>query len=137
MNHNYQIEIEYDGTKFVGWQFQKNGISIQEVIELKLKKLLKEKIRIIGAGRTDKGVHAYAQYANFFLKKKIKNKFFFLSSINFFLKDYLISIINIKEKKLNFNSRYDAKERIYEYKIINRYSSLSLYKNRAWQVKKK
>ena len=52
MKHNYQIVIEYDGTKFVGWQFQKNGTSIQEVLEQKLKKVLKNKIRVIGAGRT-------------------------------------------------------------------------------------
>ena len=66
MKYNYQILIEYDGLNFVGWQFQKNGISIQETIEKKLKKILKKKIRIIGAGRTDKGVHALEQSANFF-----------------------------------------------------------------------
>ena len=56
--HNYLIKIEYDGTKFVGWQSQKNGKSIQDVIEKALKKILKTKKKIIGAGRTDKGVHA-------------------------------------------------------------------------------
>ena len=58
MGHNYQIVIEYDGTNFVGWQYQKNGLSIQEVLEKKLKKVLKDKIRIIGAGRTDAGAVA-------------------------------------------------------------------------------
>ena len=71
---NYLIEIEYDGTNFVGWQYQKNGVSIQEKIEEALKKILKSKIRIIGAGRTDKGVHAFGQFANFVVSKKIEEK---------------------------------------------------------------
>ena len=67
---NYLIKIEYNGLGFVGWQSQKNGKSIQDVIERVLKKILKSKIRIIGAGRTDKGVHAFGQYANFKTNKK-------------------------------------------------------------------
>ena len=68
--NNYLLEIEYDGTSYVGWQYQKNGISIQEKIEIALKKILKKKIKIIGAGRTDKGVHASGQKANFKIEKK-------------------------------------------------------------------
>jgi tRNA pseudouridine38-40 synthase len=67
---NYLIKIEYEGTNFVGWQSQKNGKSVQDTIEIALKKILKTKIRIIGAGRTDKGVHAFSQHANFLVKKK-------------------------------------------------------------------
>ena len=136
MKYNYQILIEYDGINFVGWQHQKNGVSVQETIEKNLKKILKKNIRILGAGRTDKGVHALGQSANFFIDKRIEDKKKFINSINFFLRKYLISIIDIKEKKLSFNSRYDAKERVYEYKIINRGSNLVLNKNRAWLVKK-
>ena len=137
MEHNYQILIEYDGTNFVGWQRQKNGTSIQEILEKKLKKITKEKIKIIGAGRTDAGVHAKKQSANFLLKKKIHNLQVFLNSINFFLKRHSISIISIKKKNLNFHSRFDALERVYEYIITNRNSSLALNKNRSWHVKKK
>ena len=96
--HNYLIKIEYEGTNFVGWQYQKNGLSIQERIEIALKKTLNSKIRIIGAGRTDKGVHANGQFANFKSKIEIKNKKKFIGSINFFLKDSLISIIDIKKR---------------------------------------
>ena len=67
---NYLIEIEYEGTNFVGWQSQKNGKSVQDTIENVLKRIFKNKVRIIGAGRTDKGVHALSQYANFKVKKK-------------------------------------------------------------------
>ncbi len=137
MEYNYQILIEYDGTKFVGWQYQKNGISVQEILQKKLEKFLHKKIKIIGSGRTDAGVHANNQSANFLIDKKIEDKKTFLNSINFFLKKYSVSVIDIKKKKLNFNSRYDAKQRIYIYKIINRHSSLALSKNRAWLIKKK
>ena len=82
----YQIIIEYDGTNFVGWQIQKNGPSIQESIEQTLAKILKKKTILYGAGRTDSGVHAYAQSAHFIVKTKIKNKFIFLNTVNFFLK---------------------------------------------------
>ena len=65
----YKIKIEYDGTPFVGWQFQKNGPSIQEVLQKAIFNFSKEKVVITGAGRTDSGVHALAQVAHFDLKK--------------------------------------------------------------------
>ena len=71
---NYLIKIEYDGTNYVGWQYQKNGISIQEKIDKALSKVLKTNVKIIGAGRTDKGVHAMGQHANFKTRKKIEDK---------------------------------------------------------------
>ena len=128
---NYLIKIEYDGTNFVGWQSQKNGKSIQDEIEKVLKKILKSKIKLVGAGRTDKGVHAFGQYACFKYEKKIENKDRFLESINFFLNKNLISIINIKPKKKYFHARFNAKKRIYEYLIINRTSLLSIDKGNA------
>jgi len=134
---NYLIKIEYDGTNFVGWQCQKNGVSIQENIERALKKILKVKVRITGAGRTDKGVHAFSQFANFIVKGKVEDKNKFLNSINFFLSKKLISIVDIEKKKLKFHARHDAKERIYEYQIINRQGSISIDKNKVWHVKKK
>ena len=134
---NYLIKIEYNGSKFVGWQYQKNGISIQEKIEKALKKIFNKKIRINGAGRTDKGVHAYGQFANFLIEKKIEDKKKFLNSINFFLSKNLISIIEVIEKNEEFHARHQAKERIYEYQIVNRQGSLSLDKLKSWHIKKK
>ena len=135
--YNYLLKVEYDGTNYSGWQFQKNGKSIQETIERVLQKILKLKIKINGAGRTDKGVHAFGQHANFKINKKIKNEKKFLNSLNFFLGKKSISIISVKRKKTIFHSRFDAKERTYEYKIINREGSLSLDNSKAWHVKKK
>tara|TARA_E500000178_G_scaffold344040_1_gene391682 strand:+ start:33 stop:773 length:741 start_codon:yes stop_codon:yes gene_type:complete len=134
---NYLIRIEYDGTNYVGWQSQKNGQSIQDSIETVLKKILKKNIRISGAGRTDKGVHAFSQYASFNLSKKIENKKKFLNSLNFFLKKNMISILEVRERAKNFHARHSAKLRTYEYLIINREGSLSIFNNRAWHVKKK
>ncbi len=134
---NYMLKIEYVGSNFVGWQIQKNGVSIQQKIEKSLYKILRKKIKIIGAGRTDKGVHARAQYANFKVDKKINDKKSFINSINFFLKKSLITIIDIKRKNLNFHSRHSAKERIYEYVIINRLGSISIDRDRAWHIRKK
>ena len=68
--HRYQILIEYVGTNFVGWQIQPKGKSIQKLIQIKLSKLLKEKVSLVGSGRTDSGVHAIEQSAHFDSKKK-------------------------------------------------------------------
>ena len=136
MKSNYQITLEYEGTNYKGWQYQKNGPSIQNEVEKAIKKVLKKKIRIIGSGRTDAGVHAIGQSANFFCDK-IENLKKFLNSLNYFLSKKSISIISIKKKKLSFHSRFDAKKRIYKYMIINRRNFLVLDKNRAWLVKKK
>ena len=95
----YQVLIEHDGSKFVGWQKQKNGTSIQSTIEKVLKKILKKKILIYGSGRTDAGVHAVEQSAHFDQSKKIENLNNFINSINYFLSKKKISILNIKKKK--------------------------------------
>jgi len=69
--YNYKITVEYDGTNFVGWQQQANGLSIQSSLQDSLFKLSGEKVVVYGAGRTDAGVHAYGQVASFSISKKI------------------------------------------------------------------
>ncbi|RPG99052.1 MAG: tRNA pseudouridine(38-40) synthase TruA [Candidatus Pelagibacter sp. TMED106] len=135
--HRYQILVEYSGTNFVGWQIQIKGKSIQKIIQIKLSKLLKQKISIIGSGRTDSGVHAIEQSAHFDCKKKIKDLDKFLKSINFFLNKSDISILSIKKKKLNFHARFSAKLRVYKYIIFNRFSRPSIEKNRGWHIIRK
>ena len=80
--HRYQLLIEYVGTNFIGWQIQSNGKTIQKLIQTKLSKLLKEKISLVGSGRTDSGVHAIEQSAHFDCKKAIQNLRKFLKSVN-------------------------------------------------------
>ena len=135
--YRYQILIEYVGTDFIGWQIQSKGKSIQKLIQTKLSKLLKEKISLIGSGRTDTGVHAIEQSAHFDCKKKIQNLDKFLKSINYFVNNINISIINIKKRKISFHARFSAKQRIYKYIIFNRPSKPSLEKERGWHVIKK
>ena len=96
--HRYQILIEYVGTNFIGWQIQSKGKSIQGLIQKTMSRILKEKIKLLGSGRTDAGVHALCQSAHFDCKKKIINKDKFIHSLNFFLNKKLISITEIKKK---------------------------------------
>ena len=133
----YQILIEYVGTNFVGWQIQSKGKSIQKLIQTKLSKLLKEKVTLVGSGRTDSGVHAIEQSAHFDCKKKIQNLDKFLKSVNDFVNDMGVSIINVNRKNINFHARFSAKQRIYKYVIFNRLSRPSIEKERGWHIIKK
>ena len=135
--YRYQILIEYDGSRFFGWQIQKKGKTIQGIIQKKISKFLKEKIIISAAGRTDAGVHANEQSAHFDCKNKINQTIKFLKSINHFLRKEGISILKVKKKNDNFHARFSARIRIYKYIIINRLSAPVIEKNRAWHVIKK
>ncbi len=135
--HRYQILVEYEGSKFIGWQIQKKGKTVQGLIQKKISILLKEKIILSAAGRTDSGVHANEQSAHFDCKIKIKKLNNFLKSINYFLNKNGISILKIIKRKDNFHARFSAKIRIYKYVIINRSSASVLEKNRAWHIIKK
>jgi tRNA pseudouridine38-40 synthase len=132
----YKITIEYDGTPFVGWQFQKNGLSIQEILQNAIFNFSKEKVVITGAGRTDSGVHALAQVAHFDLKKQI-NKKSFLPGINQHIGNKPVTVLKINKTNKIFHARFDAKKRTYQYTIINRQSPLALQKNKAWHIRKK
>tara|TARA_B100000963_G_C22596877_1_gene658299 strand:+ start:510 stop:1292 length:783 start_codon:yes stop_codon:yes gene_type:complete len=134
--HNYKIIIEYDGTNFVGWQRQENGISIQQLIEDSICKLSNnKKITIHGAGRTDAGVHAKGQVASFELENFI-NTNTIRDGLNHYLRPYPVAVLSCEKIENNFNARFSAKLRWYEYKIINRRSPLTLESNRTWCVHK-
>ena len=135
--HRYQIVIEYDGTNLYGFQIQKKGTTVQKLVQNIFSKILKEKIKIIGSGRTDRGVHSRGQSCHFDAKKKIINRKKFIYSSNFFLNKKFISILEIKKRNLKFHARYSAKERIYEYIILNRLAAPSIEKNKVWHIRKK
>ena len=132
----YQVLIEYVGTSFRGWQIQKKGSTIQGLIQQYLSKLLKEKIILNGSGRTDSGVHAYAQSAHFDCQKKILDLTKFLKSINHFLNNKGIAITQIKKRSEKFHSRFSAKQRIYRYIIFNQISAPVIENGRGWHVRK-
>ena len=133
----YQIILEYDGSNFAGWQFQKNAKSIQNEVEKVLSKILKEKIKVIGSGRTDAGVHSTNQSAHFDCKKILSDNYKFISSVNHFLNKKNISIKKINKKNINFHARFSAKEREYQYIILNRNASTVLDKNKVWHLRSK
>ena len=132
----YKIKIEYEGTSFVGWQFQKNGQSIQEVLQKAIFRFSNEKVTVIGAGRTDSGVHALGQVAHFDLKKKISEKKI-LPAINQNIGNKSVTVLKVNKANKKFHARHDAKRRTYRYLIVNRQSPLALQKNKAWHIRKK
>jgi tRNA pseudouridine38-40 synthase len=132
----YKIKIEYEGTPFVGWQFQKNGQSVQEVLQKAIFNFSKENVVVTGAGRTDSGVHALGQIAHFDLKKKISKKKI-LPAINQNIGNKPVAVLKVNKATNKFHARYDAKKRTYLYLIVNRQSPLALQKNKAWHIRKK
>tara|TARA_B100001564_G_scaffold357717_1_gene374616 strand:+ start:1775 stop:2515 length:741 start_codon:yes stop_codon:yes gene_type:complete len=132
----YQIIIEYVGTGFRGWQVQKKGKTIQGLIQDNISKLLKQKILILGSGRTDTGVHALEQSAHFDCKTKINKPDRFLKSINHFLDKDGVTILKVIKRNHKFHARFSAKMRIYKYIIINRLGRPVLEKNKGWHIMK-
>ena len=117
---NYKLTIQYDGTNYAGWQIQDNALSIQEVISNSIKQILQEEINLIGSGRTDTGVHALGQVANFIVSQQLDLSKFKYSLNAVLPKD--ISIINIETVEENFHSRFSAKRRSYIYLISSQKS---------------
>ena len=122
---NIRIMIEYDGTDFIGWQIQKSGRSVQAVVKAEIDKLLQENVNLIGAGRTDSGVHARGQVANFKTESGRELIIIYKALNNFLPRDVIIR--KIDEVPLEFNSRYDAIERRYRYYIST--ERISLYRD--------
>ena len=133
--HNYKITIEYDGSDFVGWQRQDNGLSIQQLIEESIQKLTNKTTTIIGAGRTDAGVHAKGQVASFELENFIDTDTI-RDGLNHHLRSHPVAILSTEKIDADFNARFSAKLRWYEYKVINRRAPLTLQNNRVWCVYK-
>jgi len=127
---NIKLTIEYDGTHFEGWQIQPTGHrTIQGELETALKTILKESIKLIGSGRTDSGVHALGQVANFKTKSdksldEIKN------ALNANISDE-IAIINTEEADKDFHAQYSPKSKAYRYRIFNRRVASPHEKNKS------
>ena len=132
----YKIILEYDGTHYVGWQKQKNGTSIQEEIERALYRLTGVNTSVLGAGRTDAGVHALGQVAHFELEKDFKTDNI-RDGLNQHLRPHLIAILKVELVNDAFHSRFSAIQRTYIYKIVNRRAPLTINKSKKWIVFKK
>ena len=115
---NIKLTIEYHGLPYCGWQYQKNEKTVQGEIEKAIFKFSGEKKTIQGAGRTDAGVHALAQCANFELEKKF-DEYQILNGINFHLGTEKIRITKVENVDQEFNARFTAKSKIYNYQVFN------------------
>ena len=114
---NLRLVIEYDGTRYGGWQRQKNSITIQQRLEEAIEKIVHERVNVTGAGRTDAGVHALGQVANFRTGSHIPAPTF-VPAINAHLPED-IAVRGADEAPVDFHARYDARARHYRYVMLN------------------
>ncbi len=126
---NIRIDIEYDGTDFYGWQIQPDRRTVQGELRKAIKRITGEEVKIIGAARTDKGVHAINQVANFFINRPIDESALKKGLNAVLSKD--IYIKRLEEVKEEFHSRFNAISRVYRYYIFKGISPLR--RNRVWE----
>lgn len=128
---NLKLLIEYDGTNYSGWQRQENGPTIQGEIERALSQILQQSVNVIGAGRTDAGVHARGQTANVQTNATLQ-LYEIKHGLNALLPEDIV-IHTVEEVSSEFHARYSAKERCYSYSITR--TPVALLRNYSWYVK--
>ena len=133
MIRNIKLVLEYDGTAYRGWQRQGNLPTIQKILEESIGRITRETITLYGSGRTDAGVHALNQVANFKTKSRIPVNNLF-RGINSLLPED-IAIKEMQEMDENFHSRYTAKSKSYLYRILNSPVRSPLQRNQAWFIR--
>lgn len=129
----YKLVIEYDGTPFVGWQVQDNGISVQGALEQAAAAFSGKTVTVRGAGRTDAGVHALGQVAHVDFSRAwdidtVRD------AINAHLRPHPIAVLTVEPVAENFDARFSAVKRHYRYRIVNRRAPLALDASRAWRI---
>jgi len=129
---NLKMVLEFDGTNYRGWQRQRNGLSIQQVLEEKIAVMTKEKAKVIASGRTDAGVHAYAQVAHFTTRSRIPCRSF-RNGLNSLLPDDIV-VKELEEAALSFHARTDCQSKVYLYRICNRPTGSPLERHYSWSV---
>ncbi|HET6159013.1 MAG TPA: tRNA pseudouridine(38-40) synthase TruA [Dongiaceae bacterium] len=129
----FKFTLEYDGSAFVGWQRQDNGMSVQQALEEAVFKTCGEVITAHAAGRTDAGVHATGQVAHVDVEKEFTADKL-QAALNFHLKPWPVAIITAEIAPPDFHARFSATGRAYLYRIINRRPPLALEEGRAWLV---
>lgn len=129
----YKLTIEYDGTPFVGWQMQAGQLSVQEVLETAIRGFSGEAVRTQTAGRTDAGVHALGQVAHFDLEKDW-DPFRVSEALNYHLRPNPVAVLSCEKVGEDFEARFSALARHYEYRILNRRARPALDLNQVWHV---
>jgi tRNA pseudouridine38-40 synthase len=134
MLKNFKLVIEYDGTDFHGWQVQPDRRSIQGTIQTALSVMTASSVLVIGSGRTDAGVHARAQVANFRCETAITTSGF-RDGLNSLLPDD-VAILSFHEVDASFHARFDVRRKQYAYRIINRSVPAAIDRRFVWQVRR-
>ena len=129
----FKLTVEYEGSAFVGWQRQDNGMSVQQAIEEAVFKTCAETVTVQGAGRTDAGVHATGQVAHLDIEKGFAADKL-AAALNFHLKPWPVAIVAAEVAAPDFHARFSATGRAYLYRIANRRAPLTLDEGRAWLV---
>lgn len=132
MKKKYLLIVEYEGTAYHGWQIQKNGMTIQEILEKALSQITNTKTTVLSAGRTDAGVHAEGMPAHFVTESKMKTGEFQLALNSLLPHD--ITIKEIRKVPMSFNARGSAKRKLYRYMILNRDHPSGLNFRRSWFI---
>jgi tRNA pseudouridine38-40 synthase len=130
----YKLTLEYDGTPFVGWQRQENGLSVQEVLEGALAAMTGGRVTAHGAGRTDAGVHALGQVAHVDLERDWE-PFRLSEGLNALVHPHPAAILAVERVDADFDARHSATARHYRYRVVNRRAPLTFERGSAWRVK--
>jgi len=128
----YRLTIEYHGGPFVGWQRQREGLSVQGVLEAALARLAPERPAVQGAGRTDAGVHATGQVAHCDLDRRW-DPFRLSEALNHHLRPHPVAVLEAACAAPDFHARFDARYREYRYRVICRRAPLTLDAGLAWR----
>lgn len=134
MRRNFKLTIEYDGSAYHGWQRQPNGPSIQSAIENAIRRMTHQTITLIGSGRTDAGVHALGQVANFKCDTRIEPDAF-QKGLNSILADDIVIQACI-EVPIEFHSRFDVKSKRYHYHILNQPLPKAVGRHYNWWIRR-
>ncbi len=133
MVKNFKLTIEYDGTNYHGWQRQPNGMSVQQAIETAVETMTRQKATLIGSGRTDAGVHALGQTANFTCETRLETGEL-QKGLNSLLPDDIV-IRECLQVSSRFHARYDVKSKRYRYCILNHPLPAAIGRQYTWWIR--
>jgi tRNA pseudouridine38-40 synthase len=131
---NFKLVIEYDGTNYSGWQRQKSDYTIQGEIETALMTMTRQKITVIGSGRTDAGVHATGQTANFKCDTRLTSEAFQKGLNSLLPKDIVIR--SCRPAAMEFHARFNVQSKSYRYHILNHHLPVAIGRQYAWQIRR-
>jgi len=129
---NIRMVLRYDGTRFLGWQSQRGGNTIQDILEEKILLMTGETVRLIAAGRTDAGVHALHQVCHFHTRSGLPPEILHRGLNSLLPPDIFIS--RVEYAPPDFHARYSVKSKVYEYRLLNRPDPDPFLRFHTWHI---